>query len=158
MRGRNTHSGGPKEWARLSQELQRQFQQMENHASSDGYDSLHTRKFSSESGTTIRSIVSEDFMNERANEWGYGVALKTSLRESTPRTFGGSSTGGNGGQVGTQAIPSVSRDVKDALQSFCPSSFLVCDATAGDFPILYCSVGFTTMTGYSTDEIVGKNW
>ncbi|CAM6092110.1 unnamed protein product [Calypogeia fissa] len=131
-------------------------QQRQRHESSDGYDSRRSRK-SDESVTTTRSEVSEDFMQERAAQWGYGVVLKNTSRDSTPRTSGGSSTGrSRAGSTSSQALPVVSRDVKDALSSFM-LAFLVCDATDPEMPILYASAGFTTMTGYTTDEIVGKN-
>nr|AML77435.1 putative LOV domain-containing protein [Scapania nemorea] len=130
--------------------------QRQRHESSDGYDSRRSRK-SDDSVATTRSEVSEDYMQERASQWGYGVVLKSSSKESTPRTSGASSTGrSRAGSSSSQALPVVSRDVKDALSSFM-LAFLVCDYADPEMPILYCSSGFTTMTGYSTDDIVGKN-
>jgi hypothetical protein len=135
--------------------------QRHRNVSGDGYDSrIDSRRSrqSDDSVTTARSEVSEEFMQERASQWGYGVALKDSSKENTPRTSGASSTGrSRAGSSSSQAIPGVSRDVKDALSSFM-LAFLVCDYADPEMPILYCSAGFTTMTGYTTEEITGKNW
>ncbi|KAF1990228.1 hypothetical protein K402DRAFT_324970 [Aulographum hederae CBS 113979] len=37
----------------------------------------------------------------------------------------------------------------------CP--FVVCDALAEDYPIVYCSEYFERLTGYPLDEILGRN-
>jgi PAS domain-containing protein len=36
-------------------------------------------------------------------------------------------------------------------------SFVVVDGTKDDFPIVYCSQNFHKLTGYSREEIVGRN-
>ena len=36
-------------------------------------------------------------------------------------------------------------------------AFVVCDAQAHDFPILYCSENFERLTGYTKHEILGRN-
>nr|AML76508.1 putative LOV domain-containing protein [Radula lindenbergiana] len=124
-----------------------------------GYYDGRAHRGSSESSGGVSSGVSEEVISERAAQWGYGVVLKNS-RESTPRSsagsFTGASRGASGGAAAQQTIPSVSLDVKDALASF-QLAFLVCDATDSEFPILYASAGFSTMTGYTADEIMGKN-
>nr|AML78930.1 putative LOV domain-containing protein [Porella pinnata] len=125
----------------------------QRYANGNGYERQGRRSSDSGSRMVLSGGVSDDVISERAAQWGYGVVLKSSSRDSTPRTSSGSSAGGSGT---TQAIPGVSRDVKDALASF-QLAFLVCDATQHDFPILYASAGFTTMTGYSGVEIVGRN-
>jgi PAS domain S-box-containing protein len=50
----------------------------------------------------------------------------------------------------------VSADLLDALSSF-KQTFVVSDATQPDYPIVYASGGFYTMTGYSTKEVIGHN-
>nr|AML79586.1 putative LOV domain-containing protein [Phaeoceros carolinianus] len=65
---------------------------------------------------------------------------------------GGSSSDG----AGASALPKVSRDIKDALSTF-QQTFVVSDATKPDFPILYASAGFFSMTGYSSREVIGRN-
>uniref|UniRef100_A0A126X2W0 non-specific serine/threonine protein kinase n=1 Tax=Neckera douglasii TaxID=140378 RepID=A0A126X2W0_9BRYO len=56
----------------------------------------------------------------------------------------------------TSNLPRVSREIKDALSTF-QQTFVVSDAMHPDFPILYASAGFFTMTGYSPKEVVGRN-
>uniref|UniRef100_A0A126X3B5 non-specific serine/threonine protein kinase n=1 Tax=Aulacomnium heterostichum TaxID=171832 RepID=A0A126X3B5_9BRYO len=50
----------------------------------------------------------------------------------------------------------VSADLMDALSSF-QQTFVVSDATQPDYPIMYASAGFFTMTGYSAKEVIGHN-
>nr|AML77216.1 putative LOV domain-containing protein [Syntrichia princeps] len=50
----------------------------------------------------------------------------------------------------------VSSDLMDALSSF-KQTFVVSDATKPDYPIVYASAGFFTMTGYSPKEVIGHN-
>ena len=54
-------------------------------------------------------------------------------------------------------IPRVSEDLKDALSAF-QQTFVVSDATKPDFPIMYASAGFFKMTGYTSKEVIGRNW
>lgn len=56
-----------------------------------------------------------------------------------------------------RGIPRVSEDLKDALSAF-QQTFVVSDATKPDFPILYASAGFFKMTGYTSKEVIGRNW
>nr|AML77322.1 putative LOV domain-containing protein [Ptilidium ciliare var. pulcherrimum] len=150
----------PAEWEGMLKEMKIDDHGEQRRAHSNGHEIRQSRR-SSDSETrrrfSLTEGVSDEVISERAAQWGYGVVLKNS-RESTPRTSGSSgsmsSTGGSGGTA--PVIPGVSKDVKDALASF-QLAFLVCDATHHDYPILYASAGFTTMTGYSADEIVGKN-
>ena len=37
-------------------------------------------------------------------------------------------------------------------------SFVVCDAQREDYPIVYVSSTFEALTGYTSVEILGKNW
>jgi len=54
-------------------------------------------------------------------------------------------------------IPRVSEELRAALSAF-QQTFVVSDATRPDHPILYASAGFFNMTGYSSNEVVGRNW
>ncbi|KAG8391023.1 hypothetical protein BUALT_Bualt01G0144900 [Buddleja alternifolia] len=56
----------------------------------------------------------------------------------------------------SSGIPRVSEEVKDALATL-RQTFVVSDATKPDCPIMYASSGFFTMTGYSSNEIIGRN-
>ncbi|KZV43630.1 phototropin-2 [Dorcoceras hygrometricum] len=53
-------------------------------------------------------------------------------------------------------IPDVPQEVKDALSTL-QQTFVVCDATKPGCPVVYASNGFFTMTGYDTEEVIGKN-
>nr|AML79420.1 putative LOV domain-containing protein [Pallavicinia lyellii] len=112
--------------------------------------------FSSEGSSRVSSetTMSDEEISERAALWGNEVAsivLKNCSTESTPRTSCASSVTSN-----SEEIPQVSKHIKDALSSF-QLAFLVCDAIDPEFPILYASAGFFHMTGYSAEEVVGKN-
>lgn len=54
-------------------------------------------------------------------------------------------------------IPRVSQELKDALATL-QQTFVVSDATKPDCPIMYASSGFFSMTGYSSKEVIGRNW
>nr|AML76771.1 putative LOV domain-containing protein [Eupomatia bennettii] len=54
------------------------------------------------------------------------------------------------------AFPRVSQDLKDALSTL-QQTFVVSDATKPDYPIMYASAGFFSMTGYSAEEVIGRN-
>ena len=56
-----------------------------------------------------------------------------------------------------RGFPRVSEDVKDALSTF-QQTFVVSDATKPDYPVMYASAGFFKMTGYTSKEVVGRNW
>nr|AML77523.1 putative LOV domain-containing protein [Pellia neesiana] len=108
-----------------------------------------------ESSRTLSESMSDEAISERASLWGNGVAsivLRNSSRESTPR----SSDASSGGSSYSEDIPSVSKHIKDALSSF-QLAFLVCDAVDRSIPILYASAGFFHMTGYSAEEVIGRN-
>jgi len=120
---------------------------------------------------------------QRAAEWG--LVLKTDTKTGKPQGVGVRNSGGtendpNGkkttsqrnsqnscrssgemsdGDVpgGRSGIPRVSEDLKDALSTF-QQTFVVSDATKPDYPIMYASAGFFNMTGYTSKEVVGRNW
>lgn len=114
---------------------------------------------------------------KRAAEWG--LVLKTDNETGKPqgvsvRTSGGddpnakpgssrrnsSNSVRNSGEVsddGGSNIPRVSEDIRNALSTF-QQTFVVSDATKPDYPILYASAGFFNMTGYTSKEVIGRNW
>lgn len=117
---------------------------------------------------------------QRAAEWG--LVLKTDTETGKPqgvsvRTSGGGDDPNNkpessrrnsnnsvrsSGDLSDDGkergnIPRVSEDLKDALSAF-QQTFVVSDATKPDYPILYASAGFFKMTGYTSKEVIGRNW
>lgn len=54
-------------------------------------------------------------------------------------------------------IRDVPQEVKDALSTL-QQTFVVSDATEPGCPVVYASNGFFTMTGYNSEEVIGKNW
>lgn len=125
-----------------------------------------------------------DVAAQRAAEWGlvlktdtetgkpHGVGVRTSggddpsstnnrkpensrrSSNNSVRSSGDSSVDG-GKERGN--IPRVSEDLKDALSTF-QQTFVVSDATKPDYPIMYASAGFFKMTGYTSKEVIGRNW
>lgn len=112
-------------------------------------------------------------MAERAAEWGLeirpggedhdsvvvcstgdGNRSKNSLERLTVEQSGRSSESSNSG--GPDHIPRVSHELKEALATL-QQTFVVSDATKPDCPIMYASSGFFTMTGYTSNEIIGRN-
>lgn len=57
----------------------------------------------------------------------------------------------------SQHLPRVFQDLRDALANL-QQTFVVSDATKPDYPIIYASSGFFSMTGYSSKEVIGRNW
>ena len=111
--------------------------------------------------------------SERAAEWG--LVMKDDGKRTTVATRGsgelekrssstqqrssGTSVQSDGSDMvgGASYVPRVSKDLKDALETF-QQTFVVSDATRPDCPILYASAGFFKMTGYSSKEVIGRNW
>ncbi|KAG6544730.1 hypothetical protein Mapa_013828 [Marchantia paleacea] len=126
------------------------------------------------------SEISDEALSERAAQWGYGVVLKPSNNRGSGSaetegisrlswTTGSSDTSSGLGKSsrttseGSSAcssfspmIPGLSKNVKEALASF-QLAFVVCDALNAEYPILYASAGFFSMTGYTAKEVVGRN-
>ncbi|KAL4588108.1 hypothetical protein LXL04_000987 [Taraxacum kok-saghyz] len=101
---------------------------------------------------------------QRAAEWG--LVLQTDTETGKPqgvkvRTSGEDTNvkpGSNRRDSGKErGFPRVSEDLKDALSTF-QQTFVVSDATKPDYPILYASAGFFKMTGYTSKEVIGRNW
>lgn len=107
-------------------------------------------------GLTVRTDVGEGSFHavtkSGENSFADGERRKNSLEKysvGSTRTSEESSFGSE--------FPRVSQDLKDALATL-QQTFVVSDATKPDCPIVYASSGFFTMTGYSSKEIVGRNW
>ena len=108
---------------------------------------------------------------ERTAEWG--LMVKTGVgegsfhaipigsgegdkaRNSSERASASARSSGDS-SFGTER-PRASQELKDALATL-QQTFVVSDATKKDCPIMYASSGFFTMTGYSSKEVIGKNW
>uniref|UniRef100_A0A126X355 non-specific serine/threonine protein kinase n=1 Tax=Adiantum aleuticum TaxID=412743 RepID=A0A126X355_9MONI len=118
-----------------------------------------------------RKILSDDGVAERAAQWGLvvkgtgnraGVGARTSNEEKRSESFQqqrGTSLSvrsSEDSERGSFYIPRVSKDLKDALETF-QQTFVVSDATRSDYPILFASAGFFNMTGYSSKEVIGRN-
>ncbi|CAN6361999.1 unnamed protein product [Urochloa humidicola] len=103
---------------------------------------------------------------QRAAEWG--LVLQTDERTGRPQ---GVSARPSGSSASTRtsdsldderaagkatALPRVSEELRAALSAF-QQTFVVSEATRPDHPILYASAGFFNMTGYSSNEVVGRN-
>lgn len=105
-------------------------------------------------------------ITERTAEWGLsvvkpesgedGISFKLSSEversKNMSRRSSEESTSSESG-----AFPRVSQELKTALSTL-QQTFVVSDATQPHCPIVYASSGFFTMTGYSSKEIVGRNW
>ncbi|RLM86416.1 Phototropin-1 [Panicum miliaceum] len=103
--------------------------------------------------------------SQRAAEWG--LILQTDRHTGWPqgvtaRPSGSGHTSESGNSLDETAIdkarvlPRVSEELHAALFAF-QQTFVVSDATRPDHPILYASARFFNMTGYSSNEVVGRN-
>ncbi len=87
-----------------------------------------------------------------------GTSTRTSMRMSgTSMRTGEALEDDKGSNTSSFYLPTISLELKDALSSF-EQSFVVSDATTPEFPIMYASGGFFSMTGYSSHEVMGQNW
>ena len=137
--------------------------------SEDNYSRNHLNEKSS-------SIVTEANIAERTAEWGLVVNsgnFKALGGENTSGSFDGdrsrnlsdrfveptrtSGESNYGSESSSGVFPRVSQELKEALATL-QQTFVVSDATKPDCPIMYASSGFFTMTGYSSKEIIGRNW
>lgn len=108
-------------------------------------------------------------LNQRLGEWGIAVSSDRDKRSEnfirasgegnklSMERFSGSARTSDDSSYPRDSVPRVSQELKDALSSL-QQTFVVSDATKPDYPIVYASTGFFTMTGYSAKEIVGRNW
>lgn len=94
--------------------------------------------------------VSSEFLanlGEPSQRWSqrFGVELtKLSEEDSTSDWESG-------------ALPKLSPELTDALSTL-QQTFVVSDATKPDYPVVYASSGFFSLTGYSSEEVIGRNW
>nr|AML79609.1 putative LOV domain-containing protein [Sambucus canadensis] len=79
---------------------------------------------------------------------GKGIAAEWELKSSFDE--------GSKCSLSSESMPRVSQELKDALATL-QQTFVVSDATKHDYPIMYASSGFFTMTGYSSKEVIGRN-
>lgn len=124
------------------------------------------------SGTGSGNTLTEATIAERTAEWG--LMVRTDAGEGSFHAVGrgGSNSFGDGERNKNSlersfvdstrtsedsVVPRVSQELKDALASL-QQTFVVSDATKPDCPIMYASSGFFTMTGYSSKEVIGRNW
>ena len=98
---------------------------------------------------------------QRAAEWG--LILQTDEHTGRPQGVtarpsgsGHTSERGNSLDETARVLPRVSEELRAALSAF-QQTFVVSDATRPDHPILYASAGFFNMTGYSSNEVIGRN-
>uniref|UniRef100_A0A126X239 non-specific serine/threonine protein kinase n=1 Tax=Neckera douglasii TaxID=140378 RepID=A0A126X239_9BRYO len=105
-------------------------------------------KSDDKTGKTQGVMTRRSGENRRSGDNEHGNRISLNL----PRT----SEASDAGSEGPSNLPKVSRDLKDALSTF-QQTFVVSDATQPDFPILYASAGFFNMTGYTPDEVIGRN-
>lgn len=104
-------------------------------------------------GIFVRSDVGERSFKATATrseqeENGGNRSKKNSFMVESTRTSEESEAGGT--------VPRVSQELKNALATL-QQTFVVSDATKPDYPIMFASSGFFTMTGYSSKEVIGRN-
>lgn len=105
-------------------------------------------------GLTVRMDVGEGSFHAIPKiSFGEGERSKNSLERFSAAE---STRTSESSTYGTE-IPRVSQELKDALATL-QQTFVVSDATKPDCPIMYASNGFFTMTGYSSKEVIGRNW
>lgn len=136
----------------------------------DSYFKNHLKEQSS----SDNQILTEATIAQRTAEWGLVVNsgnFKAMGGESTSfdgdrsrnlsDRFGDSTRTSGDSNYGSESslgvFPRVSQELKEALATL-QQTFVVSDATKPDCPIMYASSGFFTMTGYSSKEIIGRNW
>lgn len=122
--------------------------------------------------SSSNKILTEASIAERTAEWG--LVVKSDGGEGSFKAIKLSSgDGGDGRKYSSErftamstrtseeseagAFPRVSQELKDALATL-QQTFVVSDATKPDCPIMYASSGFFSMTGYSSKEVIGRNW
>lgn len=120
---------------------------------------------SSSNGHSGKTLT-EAIMAERAADWGLVVkpenvgenqTLVLGSSEEKGKTSSIESSDSERSSIDGQAFPRFSKELKDALSTL-QQTFVVSDATQFDYPIIYASAGFFSMTGYSSKEVIGRNW
>lgn len=123
--------------------------------------------------SSSKKILTGASIAERTAEWGIAVmsdvgerSFKAIATRSEQEEDGGNRSKKNSFMVESTRtseeseaggiIPRVSQELKNALATL-QQTFVVSDATKPDYPIMYASSGFFTMTGYSSKEVIGRN-
>ncbi|KAF2286355.1 hypothetical protein GH714_015253 [Hevea brasiliensis] len=120
--------------------------------------------------SSSNKILTEASIAERTAEWG--LVVKSDLGEGSFKAIKISSGDGDGCKYPSErftakstrsseeseakSFPRVSQELKDALATL-QQTFVVSDATKPDCPIMYASSGFFRMTGYTSEEVIGRN-
>lgn len=64
----------------------------------------------------------------------------------------------HGGVVGQAVIPLQDLlEIQTRAMAVVSSGLTIADATQKDFPLIYCNQAFSEMTGYSSEEVMGRN-
>ena len=122
----------------------------------------------------VPNIKAEAAIAERMAEWGLVVKSESDagegsfkkagkgerlliLGEESTRTSEESNRGSARASSASADFPRVSQELKTALATL-QQTFVVSDAAKPDCPIMYASSGFFSMTGYSSKEVIGRNW
>uniref|UniRef100_A0A126WXU9 non-specific serine/threonine protein kinase n=1 Tax=Austrobaileya scandens TaxID=13351 RepID=A0A126WXU9_9MAGN len=115
-------------------------------------------------------ILTGASMEERAAEWGLivktdkeGKTQDVGLRSSGERSHSSMEKSAESSSLSGESVygweshfPRVSQELKDALSTL-QQTFVVSNATRPDCPVMYASAGFFSMTGYSPEEVIGRN-
>lgn len=122
-----------------------------------------------EGGATSGNAVTEATIAERTAEWGLMVRTDVgegSFHATSKDSFGDGERNKKSSERffvdSTRSsedshVPRASQELKDALASL-QQTFVVSDATKPECPIMFASSGFFSMTGYSSKEVIGRNW
>lgn len=138
-----------------------------------GKESGDDEATSSENQSKDKGILTGANIAERTAEWGLVVKSDVgegggSFKAVNLRPSGESGGGGSSHRFAAESartseesesgfFPRVSQELKAALATL-QQTFVVSDATKPDCPIMYASSGFFSMTGYSSKEVIGRNW
>ncbi|KAG7975588.1 hypothetical protein I3843_06G107200 [Carya illinoinensis] len=98
-------------------------------------------------GGSFRAMGSKNFQTEGSSqEHGDQRHVRTESTRTSEESNHGSGS----------FIPRVSQELKEALATL-QQTFVVSDARKPECPIMYASSGFFGMTGYSSEEVIGRN-
>lgn len=173
MQGEPSRNQTGNKWTAFEYEA-RKSQITSAHDDNTDLDGNSNRKEDDE--TAKKRTVTEVTIAERTAEWGLMVRTDAGegsfhaipigsgdasgdgerAKNSLERFSVGSTRNSEESTVGSE-FPRVSQEIKDALATL-QQTFVVSDATKPDCPIMYASSGFFTMTGYSSKEVIGRNW
>lgn len=121
-------------------------------------------------GTSLQTegnqILTGPSIADRTAEWGFVV--QKHIGDGSFKAVGGEGSKNSSERFAVDStrtseesesgsFPRVSQELKEALATL-QQTFVVSDATKPDCPIMYASSGFFGMTGYSSKEVIGRNW